>query len=370
MYILDQVAKNLRKIESKTFHRLGFKERDDLQEWIANCPNCLGEELLIIQKEFNGFNDTNERLDLLALDKNGALVVIENKLDDTGKDVMWQAIKYVSYCSTLSKQQIKEIYKEYLDKKGLAQDAEENIVDFFDGRGFDELSLNENDQRIILIAGNFRKEVTATVMWLLSHGIRVQCFKITPYEHNEDIIVDLEQIIPVKEAEEYIIKIADKVREEKEVKEINNATRELRKTFWLELLEEFNKVSNLYKNISPTYDSWLSSGSGVSGAPFSFAVTKTYASVEVVINKGEKEENKRIFDALYVDRECIEEAYGKVLIWERLDHRKSSRIANRLFGVNINNKEDWPQIKEFLCAEMIKFEKAIREKLKKAANSK
>jgi hypothetical protein len=29
----------------------------------------LGEELLIIQKEFDGFEDTNERLDLLALDK-------------------------------------------------------------------------------------------------------------------------------------------------------------------------------------------------------------------------------------------------------------------------------------------------------------
>lgn len=53
-----------------------------MQEWIANNPESLDEELLIIQKEFDGFNDTNERLDLLALDKQGNLVVIENKLDD------------------------------------------------------------------------------------------------------------------------------------------------------------------------------------------------------------------------------------------------------------------------------------------------
>lgn len=43
------------------------------------------EELLIIQKEFDGFEDTRERLDLLALDKEGRLVLIENKLDDTGR---------------------------------------------------------------------------------------------------------------------------------------------------------------------------------------------------------------------------------------------------------------------------------------------
>lgn len=116
MFIVNKETNRINKIESKTFHEFGFKEREHLQEWIANYPDCLGEELLIIQKEFDGFNDTNERLDLLAIDKTGILVVIENKLDDTGKDVTWQSLKYVSYCSTLSKQQIKDIYQAYLDK--------------------------------------------------------------------------------------------------------------------------------------------------------------------------------------------------------------------------------------------------------------
>lgn len=42
-----------------------------------------------MQKEFDGFSDTRERSDLLALDKDGDLVVIENKLDDSGNDVTW-----------------------------------------------------------------------------------------------------------------------------------------------------------------------------------------------------------------------------------------------------------------------------------------
>ena len=329
-----------------------------------------GEELLIIQKEFDGFNDTNERLDLLALDKSGTLVVIENKLDDTGKDVTWQVLKYVSYCSTLTKQQIKDIYQTYLDKYHPGETAEENIVEFFNGKPFSEITLNENDQRMILVAGNFRKEVTSTVMWMLNHGIKAQCYKVTPYDYKEQVLLDLEQIIPVKEAEEYMIKMADKKREEKEVKETNRDINELRKTFWHELLSRFNEVSSQFKNVNPSSDHWLSGGSGVSGTPFSFIVTKSYAAVELLINKGSQEENKKVFDALYDKKEVIENTYGAKLTWERLDDKKSSRITERMFNVDITNREDWEKIIEFLCQAMVRFEKALKEPLKKAAKSK
>ena len=109
MYQIDKVKNDIKKLEQRLFSDLGFRERDHLQEWIAKHPEVLGEDLLIIQKEFDGFDDTNERLDLLALDKEGGLVIIENKLDDSGKDVTWQALKYASYCSTLTKAQIVDI---------------------------------------------------------------------------------------------------------------------------------------------------------------------------------------------------------------------------------------------------------------------
>ena len=92
MYLIDREKNRIFKLKQKSFSELKFRERDHLQEWFANDPSSLGEELLIIQKEFNGFNDTNERLDLPALDKLGNLVIIENKLDDSGKVVTWQVI--------------------------------------------------------------------------------------------------------------------------------------------------------------------------------------------------------------------------------------------------------------------------------------
>ena len=78
--------------------------------------------------------------------------------------------------------------------------------------------------------------------------------------------------------------------------------------------------------MNPGYDHWLSSGSGVSGVPFSFIVTKSYAGVEISINKGTQEENKKMFDLLINREEAIEASYGSHLIWERLDVKNTLTI--------------------------------------------
>ncbi len=134
MYRVDLIDNRLLRLSKKRFSDLKLRERDHLQEWLANQPDALGEELLIIQKEFDGFDETRERLDLLALDKDGNLVVIENKLDDSGRDVIWQALKYTAYVSGLNKAQIIKIYQEYLDHYCGGGGAEANLRVYGSGR--------------------------------------------------------------------------------------------------------------------------------------------------------------------------------------------------------------------------------------------
>lgn len=43
-------------------------------------------------------------------------------------------------------------------------------------------------QRVIMVAANFRKEVTNTALWLMQFGIRAQCFKVTPYRFGDDVL--------------------------------------------------------------------------------------------------------------------------------------------------------------------------------------
>lgn len=349
MYKVNIHLNRVEKIKISSFQELKFSERNHLQEWIAKQPDIFGEELLIIQKEFDGFDETKERLDLLALDKGGNLVVIENKLDDSGRDVVWQSVKYASYCSALSKTNILEIYQKYLSKQNIQQDAKKNICDFFDKEEFDSVVLNNGFmQRIIMVAANFRKEVTSTVLWLMKHGVNIKCFKATPFKNNDEIYLSVEQIIPLPEAEELMIGIAEKERQETDT-ELGNVKREnLRKEFWQHTLEFFNKNNlDIYKGVSPSKDHWLNTGAGISGVHYSLIFLKDEIRVEFALDTGSKNSNKSMFDYLFSKKDEIENTFKESLVWRKLEDKKVSLIQFSK-SIDADNKENWNEMADWM----------------------
>ncbi|MBW0298299.1 hypothetical protein B4P00_19130 [Shewanella xiamenensis] len=380
MFTVNHQTNRISPVKTKKFSELGFTERKHLQEWLAHEPSALGEELLIIQKEFDGFDDTRERLDLLALDKDGNLVIIENKLDDSGRDVVWQALKYASYCASLTKAQIVEIYQQYLDRYepvtgevdllNAPASASARICEFLDAPDLDELKLNQgNSQRIMLVAANFRKEVTSTALWLLGQGISIACFKITPYSLGEQLLINIDQIIPTPEAKELMIGINAKEAEEKTTEVVLKNRHTVRREYWERALEAFQKSAcQLYNNISPSKDHWLSAGSGLSGCPYNLIFLQKELRVELWISRGVTEENKYLFDLLSQSKQDIEHAFGAELEWMRLDEKKSCRIQ---FSTKADgfNKDTWPQAVAWHLDQMTKLEKALKGPLQKAAEA-
>lgn len=364
MYQINQTTNSISKLERKSFSELGLREREHLQEWIAGTPSAFGEELLIIQKEFDGFEDTRERLDLLALDKDGQLVIIENKLDDTGRDMVWQALKYASYCSNLKKSQIVDIFQKYLDRYEGGGNAKEAICDFLDGRDFDEVVLNSgNAQRLILVGAKFRKEVTATALWLISHNIRMQCFKVAPYAFGEELFLDVQQIIPTPEAAEYMIGMSDKQAEEKSVQASQRRSFTLRYAYWEKMLEQFSaRGIALYQNRSPTKDHWLSGASGNAGCSYNLIFLQNEVRVEVWLATRPPELNKAIFDDLERQKQTIEQAFGASLSWERLNDKKSCRIAYSQ-PFDGFNEENWPTMIDWMAEHIVRLEKAFKKPL-------
>ena len=344
MYIVDIKNKELRKAEKCTFKSLNLKERQDLQEWIAKEPSTLGEELLIIQKEFAGFADTKERLDLLALDKNGCLVIIENKLDDSGRDVTWQAIKYASYCSSLSKQDIINIYQDYL---GTDANAAEMISEFFNGQDIEDIIINEgNTQRIFLVAANFQKEVTSSVLWLQNFNLRMKCFKVTPFRYNDQVMVDFDQIIPIEDAEDYQIRIASKKQEENEMAESTKVRYNNRKQFWNEFIDYCKEKNGIFSSNSATTDNWIGkSVKSIVGANLNVIINKDGCRTEIYINTGDKEFNKKIYDKLFSRKEDIEQDISG-LVWQRMDDKVTCRIRLDEKYIYLN-ESDKKQLFEF-----------------------
>ena len=267
----------------------------------------------------------------MALDKDGNLVVIENKLDDSGRDVTWQALKYTAYVSGLTKTQIVDIYQQYLDRYEGGGNAATRLCEFMEVDELEETVLNPgNDQRMIFIAANFRREVTATVLWLLSRGIRAQCFKVTPFAFGEELMVDIKQIIPTPEAADFMIGMSSKENEEKAVQNTQKKRHKLRLDFWEAALEQLRADGvTLYQNISPGKDHWLSAGSGMRSCPFQMIFGRDEARVELGLQRSEAAENKWLFDQLSSQKEQIEAAFGASLDWRRMDDKKASRIVVR-----------------------------------------
>ena len=363
MYKIDKTSNRIFPLETTSFTEQGIKERTHLQEWLADEPNALGEELLIIQKEFAGFTGTSERLDLLALDKTGNLVVIENKLDHSGKDVVWQALKYVSYCANLTRPQIVEIYQKFLND---GSNAADEICEFLDAEGINEVKINTaNSQRMMLVSANFPKEVTNTALWLLGQGISVQCFRTTPYVFGEELLLQIEQIIPTPESEEFMIGMKAKKDEEKSTEVALNKRQQTNQEFWEKTLESFKKSKcRLYDNISPSKRHWLSAGSGVARCPFTLIFLLKGIRVELWLD-GDAEKNKFLFDELEMKKDEIESCFDGKLVWERLEKKKASRIHFSK-PVDGSNRDNWPEMIDWFVSEMTLFEEALKGPLSEA----
>ena len=364
MYQIDKIKNEINPLSEKKFSELKYKEREHLQEWLAKYPVALGEDLLIIQKEFDGFDNTRERLDLLALDKKGNLVLIENKLDDSGRDVVWQSLKYASYCSALKKADISRIYQDYLDRYEPGSNSETNICDFLENDDFSEVILNSGtQQRIKLVAAHFRKEVTSTVLWLLQYGLDIQCYKTTIFTHESNHFLNLEQIIPPPEAADFMIGVSEKEKENIQIERGLNNSQTLRKDFWTQTLSAFEqKGIKRYQNISPSRCYWLNAAFEISDINYTLIFSKKEARVGFTIERKAKEENKQIFDMLMNQKDAIEADFGAKLEWCRLDNNKYSSIQYRK-AFDGYDRENWSDMINWLAKYFPKFEATFEKRI-------
>ncbi|MCB5187489.1 hypothetical protein LG200_05645 [Methylobacillus caricis] len=91
--------------------RVLLEREIQLEEWLHNSPWAVAnEDLLIIGRQTKASIAENNRYpDLLALDKDGNIVVIELKKGKAPREVIAQILEYAAWASQLSADQIKEI---------------------------------------------------------------------------------------------------------------------------------------------------------------------------------------------------------------------------------------------------------------------
>jgi hypothetical protein len=167
---------------------------------------------LILAEEFGDWQDSSRRIDLLALDNNGRLVVVELKREGAGFADL-QAIRYAAMVANMTLDRVREAFDSYLRSRGKSESAEELLLDFLPPTEDAEITVRSETPRIILVAADFSRELTTSVLWLNDIGLDIRCIELNPYEINGEYIIDATQVIPVPKADERIVRIRERTEE-------------------------------------------------------------------------------------------------------------------------------------------------------------
>lgn len=205
---------DIRSLKPVTFEKVNLTERGDLQRLLRDRIDIIMEDDdgMVIAEEFGRWEDSARRIDLLVLDKEANLVVVELKRTDDGGHMELQAIRYAAMVSTMTFSQAVDAHAEYLRQRGSAQNAKEAILQFLSWEEETDKRFAET-VRIVLVSADFSKEITTTALWLNQRGIDIRCVRLKPYEMDLRVVLDVQQLIPLPEAQDYIIQVGIKQRE-------------------------------------------------------------------------------------------------------------------------------------------------------------
>ena len=179
MAVYRMTGEKFEELPETSFEAENIREREDLQRILRDQPDVLEEGLLIVSDEYGDWQESNRRIDLLALDENGRLVVVELKRSDRDSFMDMQATRYASMVANMTVEQVVEAHRGYIQKRGISEDAQSRIREHLGSDG-EEIRISTGNPRIILVSANFSKELTTHVLWLNQRDIDITCVKLQP----------------------------------------------------------------------------------------------------------------------------------------------------------------------------------------------
>ena len=169
MLRIDRDRKSLSNLGAPTLAEASITERYDLQEYIFNSPEQffaeIGQELMLLGKEVVASQDVQDRIDLLAVDRDGACVVLELKRGNH-KLHMLQAVSYAGMISHWTADQCLQL---------LHAEDHEKLLDFLE---CDPDDINRS-QRIILLAEAYDFSLLCGAEWLSeTYSVDIICCRL------------------------------------------------------------------------------------------------------------------------------------------------------------------------------------------------
>jgi hypothetical protein len=209
--LYDMTDGSLTKVAGTTFKDEKVLERTHLQAAVRDHIGVLGGDLMVVAEEFGDFEDTHRRIDLLCIDKSARLVVVELKRTEDGGHMELQALRYAAMVSVMTFEELVTTYTRFRQQVGKGDndrdEARAELLDWIDEVEDDEPVISR-EVGIILAAADFSQEITTTVLWLNEfHATDIRCVRLSPYRHEGRLLLDVQQVIPLPEARELMVRL-------------------------------------------------------------------------------------------------------------------------------------------------------------------
>ncbi len=300
------------KIEKIDIRKVWKNEETGFTVWLFDNIEVLGEELGIPinpidrEKSVGSFS-----ADIVAEDASGNRILIENQLEKTDHDHLGKILTYIA---------------------------------------------NLNAKIAIWISNEPRLEHETAIEWLNEANLDVDFYlvKIEVYRIGESEPAPKFTIVTgPSETSVAVGKVKKELAERHKI----------RLNFWRSLLEKSKDKTNLFSNITPGKDNWISTGAGKTGLSYNYTINYKNAKVELYIDRGKDliAENKKIFDQLINNKDEIESSFGDSLLWRRLDEANASIIGKTYEFAGLKDADKWDMLQDTMIDGMIRFEKAIKK---------
>lgn len=163
----------------------------DIEKLLEKNIKLLEKNLILIGRQVT-FNETNDAIDLLALNKNGDLVIIDVKscLIPTTSD--FQMLKYAAFVQNWTTEDIKEQINFYYNiQNNYNKNVNLLLKSFFDD--YSQVKLNQ--KQIMKVAGiKENKKINSVVNFLNSYNINFDLYKIIFKKLHNYIIINTKKI--------------------------------------------------------------------------------------------------------------------------------------------------------------------------------
>jgi hypothetical protein len=129
--------------------------------------------------------------------------------------------------------------------------------------------------------------------------------------------------------------------------------------FWEAVLDRIRAEHPSWTRARTTGRSWANTVTGSSGAVISMAWTRSELIVQIYFESPNADLNSSRFDALYSRREEFEAALGEAATWDEMDGRKAARIMLSSPFTDLTDKDEWPQMIDWLVQKQIAVRRAL-----------